>query len=155
MEIHISKMTLEDLNIIKDCLLEEFDDFWSYNVLKQELENNQNLNSQYFVAKLKEEVVGFVGILTIIDEVNIMNIVVRKNSRNLGIGSLLIENVINFSKQQKASLITLEVNENNLPAINLYKKYNFKQVGLRKKYYNNTNNAILMSLELNQGGKNK
>lgn len=155
MEIHISKMTLEDLNIIKDCLLEEFDDFWSYNVLKQELENNQNLNSQYFVAKLKEEVVGFVGILTIIDEVNIMNIVVRKNSRNLGIGSLLIENVIDFSKQQKASLITLEVNENNLPAINLYKKYNFKQVGLRKKYYNNTNNAIIMSLELNQGGKNK
>ena len=149
MEIHISKMTLEDLNIIKDCLLEEFDDFWSYNVLKQELENNQNLNSQYFVAKLKEEVVGFVGILTIIDEVNIMNIVVRKNSRNLGIGSLLLENVIDFSKQKKASLITLEVNETNLPAINLYKKYNFKQVGLRKKYYNNTDNAILMSLELN------
>lgn len=149
MEIHISKMTLEDLNIIKDCLLEEFDDFWSYNVLKQELENNQNLNSQYFVAKLKEEVVGFVGILTIIDEVNIMNIVVRKNSRNLGVGSLLLENVIDFSKQQKASLITLEVNETNLPAINLYKKYNFKQVGLRKKYYNNTDNAILMSLELN------
>ena len=149
MEIHISKMTLEDLNIIKDCLLEEFDDFWSYNVLKQELENNQNLNSQYFVAKLKEEVVGFVGILTIIDEVNIMNIVVRKNSRNLGIGSFLLENVIDFSKQKKASLITLEVNETNLPAINLYKKYNFKQVGLRKKYYNNTDNAILMSLELN------
>ena len=142
-------MTLEDLNIIKDCLLEEFDDFWSYNVLKQELENNQNLNSQYFVAKLKEEVVGFVGILTIIDEVNIMNIVVRKNSRNLGIGSFLLENVIDFSKQKKASLITLEVNETNLPAINLYKKYNFKQVGLRKKYYNNTDNAILMSLELN------
>lgn len=149
MEIHISKMTLEDLNIIKDCLLEEFDDFWSYNVLKQELENNQNLNSQYFVAKLKEEVVGFVGMLTIIDEVNIMNIVVRKNSRNLGIGSFLLENVIDFSKQKKASLITLEVNETNLPAINLYKKYNFKQVGLRKKYYNNTTNAILMSLELN------
>ena len=149
MEIHISKMTLEDLNIIKDCLLEEFDDFWSYNILKQELENNQNLNSQYFVAKLKEEIVGFVGILTIIDEINIMNIVVRKNSRNLGIGSLLLENVIDFSKQKKASLITLEVNEANLPAINLYKKYNFKQVGLRKKYYNNTDNAILMSLELN------
>lgn len=149
MKVHISKMTLEDLNVIKDCLFKDFDDFWSYNVLKQELENNKNLNSQYFVAKLEEEIVGFAGILTIIDEVNIMNIVVRKNSRNLGIGSLLLEKIIYIAKIQKANIITLEVNENNLPAINLYKKYNFKQVGFRKKYYSNTDNAILMSLEIN------
>ena len=44
--------------------------------------------------------------------------------------------------------MNLEVNENNTSAIALYKKYNFKQVGLRKKYYNNTDNAILMSLYL-------
>ena len=149
MEIHISKMTLNDLENIKDCLLKEFDNFWSYNVLKQELENIQNLNSQYFVAKFNEQIVGFAGILTIIDEVNIMNIVIRKNNRNLGIVSLLLEKIIDFSKQQNANLITLEVNENNLPAISLYKKYNFKQVGLRKKYYNNTDNAILMSFSLN------
>ena len=42
--------------------------------------------------------------------------------------------------------ITLEVNENNIPAINLYKKFNFEQVGLRKKYYNNADAAILMTL---------
>ena len=149
MKIHISKMTLEDLVVIKDHLFEDFDDFWSYNVLRQELENNQNLNSQYFVAKLEDEIVGFAGILTIIDEVNIMNIVVRKDSRNLGIGSLLLEKIIYVSKIQKAKIITLEVNENNLSAISLYKKYNFKQVGLRKKYYSNTDNAILMSLEIN------
>ncbi len=149
MKICISKMTLKDLNIIKDSLFQDFDDFWTYNILKQELENSQNSNSQYFVAKLEKEIIAFVGILTIIDEVNIMNIVVKKNSRRLGIGSLLLEKVIHFSKLQKSKLITLEVNEKNIPAINLYKKYNFKQVGLRKKYYNNTDNAILMSLELN------
>lgn len=149
MKIYISQMTLEDLNIIKDCLFKDFDDFWSYNVLKHELENSQNLNSQYFVAKLEEEIIGFAGILTIIDEVNIMNIVVRKDNRNLGVGSLLLEKIIDVSKKQKSNLITLEVNENNLPAISLYKKYNFKQVGCRKKYYNNIDNAILMSLELN------
>ena len=86
--------------------------------------------------------------MLIIDEVNIMNIVVRKNKRKLGIGSLLLNEIIRFSKIHSAASITLEVNEKNIPAIKLYEKYGFKQVGLRKKYYNNEDNAILMDLVL-------
>ena len=44
----ISEMNLQDLENIKDCLLTDFDNFWSYNILKQELENGK---SKYFVAK--------------------------------------------------------------------------------------------------------
>ena len=141
----ISEMNLQDLGDIKDCLLTDFDDFWSYNILKQELENGK---SKYFVAKQENEIVGFAGILLIIDQVNIMNIVVKKDKRNFGIGSLLLEEIIRYSKIHNATSITLEVNEKNIPAIKLYKKYGFKQVGLRKKYYNNEDNAILMDLVL-------
>lgn len=139
----ISKMNLQDLENIKDCLLTDFDNFWSYNILKQELENGK---SKYFVAKQENEIVGFAGILLIIDQVNIMNIVVKKDKRNFGIGSLLLEEIIRYSKIHNATSITLEVNEKNIPAIKLYKKYGFKQVGLRRKYYNNEDNAILMDL---------
>ena len=136
-------MNLQDLENIKSCLLTDFDDFWSYNILKQELENGK---SKYFVAKQENEIVGFAGILLIIDQVNIMNIVVKKDKRNFGIGSLLLEEIIRYSKIHNATSITLEVNEKNIPAIKLYKKYGFKQVGLRRKYYNNEDNAILMDL---------
>ena len=139
----ISEMNLQDLENIKDCLLTDFDNFWSYNILKQELENGK---SNYFVAKQENEIVGFAGILLIIDQVNIMNIVVKKDKRNFGIGSLLLEEIIRYSKIHNATSITLEVNEKNIPAIKLYKKYGFKQVGLRRKYYNNEDNAILMDL---------
>lgn len=139
----ISEMNLQDLENIKDCLLTDFDNFWSYNILKQELENGK---SKYFVAKQENEIVGFVGILLIIDQVNIMNIVVKKDKRNFGIGSLLLEEIIRYSKIHNATSITLEVNEKNIPAIKLYEKYGFKQVGLRRKYYNNEDNAILMDL---------
>ena len=44
--------------------------------------------------------------------------------------------------------ITLEVNEKNKPAISLYQKFDFQQVGLRKKYYHNTDNAVIMSVKL-------
>ena len=141
----ISEMNLQDLEDIKDCLLTDFDDFWSYNILKQELENDK---SKYFVAKQENEIVGFAGVMLIIDEVNIMNIVVRKNKRKLGIGSLLLNEIIRFSKIHSAASITLEVNGKNITAIKLYEKYGFKQVGLRKKYYNNEDNAILMDLVL-------
>ncbi|CDC31458.1 ribosomal-protein-alanine acetyltransferase [Clostridium sp. CAG:508] len=139
----ISEMNLQDLENIKDCLLTDFDNFWSYNILKQELENGK---SKYFVAKQENEIVGFAGILLIIDQVNIMNIVVKKDKRNFGIGSSLLEEIIRYSKIHNATSITLEVNEKNIPAIKLYKKYGFKQVGLRRKYYNNEDNAILMDL---------
>ncbi len=139
----ISEMNLQDLENIKDCLLTDFDNFWSYNILKQELENGK---SKYFVAKQENEIVGFAGILLIIDQVNIMNIVVKKDKRNFGIGSLLLEEIIRYSKIHNATSITLEVNEKNILAIKLYKKYGFKQVGLRRKYYNNEDNAILMDL---------
>ena len=139
----ISEMNLQDLENIKDCLLTNFDNFWSYNILKQELENGK---SKYFVAKQENEIVGFAGILLIIDQVNIMNIVVKKDKRNFGIDSLLLEEIIRYSKIHNATSITLEVNEKNIPAIKLYKKYGFKQVGLRRKYYNNEDNAILMDL---------
>lgn len=136
-------MNLQDLENIKGCLLTDFDNFWSYNILKQELENGK---SKYFVAKQENEIVGFAGILLIIDQVNIMNIVVKKDKRNFGIGSSLLEEIIRYSKIHNATSITLEVNEKNIPAIKLYKKYGFKQVGLRRKYYNNEDNAILMDL---------
>lgn len=93
---------------------------------------------------------GFAGILKIIDEVNIMNIVVRKDKRNEGIGSKLLDEIFKIAKQQKAQSITLEVNENNLPAIKLYQKFGFEQVGLRKKYYRNTDNAVIMSCQIGE-----
>lgn len=148
MEINITPMQLVDLDQIKDILLEEFDDFWTFSMLKQELENTNNLNSTYFVVKKTEEIVGFAGIIKIIDEITIMNIVVKKSKRKLGIGSALLQKLIDFSREQKATSITLEVNYKNEPAIALYQKFGFKQVGLRKKYYHNTDDAVLMTLSI-------
>ena len=59
----------------------------------------------------------------------------------------MLEELINLAKERKLKDITLEVNVNNIPAINLYKKYNFKEVGLRKNYYNNSEDAIIMTLK--------
>ena len=60
----------------------------------------------------------------------------------------MLEKLIKIAKERKLNSITLEVNTKNIPAINLYKKYNFKEVGLRKNYYKNCEDALIMTLEL-------
>jgi len=146
MDFKIDKMSLEDLISIKDILTTEFDDFWNYEILKSELESN---NSYFFVAKnISGEIVGFAGIKIILDEADIMNIVVKKDFRNNGIGALLLDYLISYSKSIDLKTITLEVNEINIPAIKLYEKFNFEKLGIRKKYYNGKNDAIIMSKKI-------
>ena len=139
--IEIKEMTSEDCKAIEDILQVEFDEFWTPSILKSELENNL---SKYIVAKKENQIVGFAGIIILPDDVEITNIVTRKNERKKGIGKLLLDKLIQMAFELKKD-ISLEVNEENLEAINLYKKANFKEVGIRKKYYNGIKDAIIMT----------
>lgn len=133
-------MTLTDLDYIKDNLISDFDDFWTYQILKEELESK---NSSYLVAKINNEIVGFAGIKIILDEADIMNIVTKKTYRNQGIGTLLLENLISLSKKLNLKTLSLEVSEENLPAIHLYRKFGFEYLGVRKNYYQDKNGYIM------------
>lgn len=144
MDIKIEKMTLTDLDKIKNILTTDFDDFWNYNILKDELEAK---NSHYVVAMLNNEIVGFAGIKIIIDEADIMNIVTKKAYQNQGIGTLLLEKLIYISQSLNLHSLSLEVNEENKTALHLYEKLGFEKIGIRKNYYKNKN-GIIMTLNL-------
>lgn len=141
--LKISNMTISDFENISPTLTSDFDDFWSCKTLYSELNNP---NSHYIVAKIHTEIVGFAGIWKSVDDVHITDIVVKKDFRKRGIGSLLLQKLISISKELKFKELTLEVNSNNEPAQKLYLKFGFKELGIRKKYYNNTDDAIIMTL---------
>lgn len=145
MDLKIEQMTLDTLNSIQNILFTDFDNFWTYSAFKQELNSE---NSYFIVAKNNGEIVGFAGIKVILDEADIMNIVVKKPFRHNGIGSVLLEHLISYAKNLNLKTVTLEVNEHNLSAIKLYDKFNFNHIGIRKKYYNGENDAIIMSKNL-------
>ena len=141
-KIEISTMMLNDLEQIKKNLQTDFDDFWNFKIFKEELANN---NSMYLVLRYENEIVSFGGIKIILDEADIMNIITKKDKRNQGFAKFLLNELITIAEEQNCKTITLEVDENNLPAINLYKDFDFKEVGKRKNYYKNGNTAILMT----------
>lgn len=143
--MEITNMTLEDFYEIEPNFNKDFDDLWEPRNLKSEL---SNLNSKYIVAKENGEIVGFAGIWFSVDDAHITNIVVHKALRHLGIGSKLLEKLIELGKAK--SSLTLEVNVKNENAQNLYLKYGFVNLGIRKKYYNNTDDAYIMTLNFNK-----
>ena len=144
--VEIEPMTIEDLEEIKEILQTDFDDFWNYNVFKGEL---QNPNSKYIKATINSVIVGFAGIWKAVDDIHITNIVTKKKLRSHGIANKMMEKLLEMAEREEGiNEITLEVNSNNIPAKKLYEKFNFNVVGLRKKYYNNTEDAIIMTKKL-------
>jgi len=120
---------------------------WSREMFSDELKSNI---AHYFVAiDGLDNIIGYIGMWKIIDEGHITNVAVSPNFRRRGIGDRLICELINKAKQLELVMLTLEVRKSNIPAQNLYSKYDFKEVGIRKKYYSDTNeDALIMTLEL-------
>ena len=98
--------------------------------------------SKVYVYEKDGEVIGFLHATVLYEMTDIINIVVSVEERRKGIASLLLDYLLS-EVSPTASIITLEVNENNEEAINLYKKFGFELINKRKNYYG-TETAYLM-----------
>ena len=96
----------------------------------------------------RQLIFGFAGFWFMADEAHITSIAVREKHRRRGIGELLLIPLIELAAELKAAMVTLEVRASNYAAQQLYSKYGFVQVGIRRGYYtDNGEDAILMTLE--------
>lgn len=103
--------------------------------------------SKYLIYSIDDKNIGFVDFSFIYDRIEINYIYVEKSYRNKNIASKLMDKLIEFAIDNKCINITLEVDESNDAAINLYKKYGFTIATIRKKYYGK-NDGYLMIREM-------
>ena len=117
---------------------------WTRDMLLSQLpdENHEFIAAEDESGKL----LGYVGMMCVLDEGYISNVAVDPACRRQGIGDLLIRELLARAEKRDLSFVTLEVREHNAPAIALYRKHGFSPVGLRKNYYEApVENAILMT----------
>lgn len=144
--IEITKMT--DAHISQIAGIEKlcFSDPWSENSIASELDNRL---SYWLVALDGNTVAGYIGSQSVLDEADMMNVAVHPDYRRQGIGEKLVLELANALNGKGIRGLMLEVRESNTPAISLYEKLGFVQVGLRKNYYRNPReNALIMRKEL-------
>ena len=103
----------------------------------EQLESQMKDVQHEFIAAISPEgnVLGYVGMMYVLDEGYISNVAVSPNHRRQGIADELIDRLCVICETLKLSFVTLEVRAGNGPAIALYEKHGFQRVGLRKNYY--------------------
>ena len=101
---------------------------------------NLNPNETIYIYKENNINKGFIHIQNGLDIIDLLNIIVKPEYQNQGIGSVLLKYIIDNKQDKK---IMLEVRSKKINAIKLYKKYDFKIINIRKNYYKD-DDAIIM-----------
>ena len=103
-------------------------------------------NAMFLVVEEKGRILGYCGLLTVLDEGDVTNVAVRRDRQREGIGNFLMESMIRLAEERGITMIHLEVRAGNETAIRLYERQGFVRDGLRKAYYTDpTEDAVLMT----------
>jgi ribosomal-protein-alanine N-acetyltransferase len=141
--INCSKLEPKDIKQV--ILLEE--QFLGESLGEEMILNElNNPNVCFLSAKDDEKVIGYIGAYTFDDSMEILNFVVDEAYQRQGVGSLLFNTLLNMYDKTKS--IVLEVRYNNEKGISFYKKNNFNVISIRKHYYKNGDDAIVMMKEI-------
>lgn len=143
--VQIREMQIDDLEQVMVIENENFSTPWTEAGFFSFLIRNDTL---FLVAEEDEQILGYCGAVTVLDEGDITNVAVVKNRRNQGIGSMLVDALIRETEKAGVSRLFLEVRVSNESAIHLYGKLGFETSGLRKNYYEApTEDALVMKRE--------
>jgi len=143
--ITIRSMSEPDLDAILTIEQVSYPKPWKREHFLQEIHSPLSFPS---VAVFDGTVIGYVCLMSLFEEAQIMNIAVAPQQRGQGVAAMLLEQSIVTARKCGAQLLILEVRVSNAVAIRLYERFGFVQFSLRKKYYANNEDALLMEKAL-------
>ena len=135
--------TMNAVHVAQIAALEKicFSDPWSERSIASELDNKLAF---WLVATEGETVAGYIGSQTVMEETDMMNVAVHPDFRRQGIAEALVSGLVERLKAMGSHCLTLEVRASNAPAIALYEKLGFAEIGRRKNYYRNPREDALI-----------
>ncbi len=148
--MRITDMRKEHLPDILQVEAESFSHPWTEAMFREELGGKFSV---YRVAEEAGRAVAYMGMWILADEGHITNVAVGRRFRRHGIAKALIADFVALAKERKLAFMTLEVRVSNSAAIALYQGFGFEEVGRRKNYYENQEDAILMTKFFDKNGE--
>lgn len=146
MHYRIEDVRTEHIPQIEDLERVCFSVPWTRQMLEKQMDGGSHI---FLAAVCSGEVLGYIGLMFVLDEGYISNVAVAPEKRRSGVANTLLTALEERGREKGLSFLTLEVRVSNAPAIALYEKHGFRQVGRRKNYYEHPReDAVLMTLEL-------
>ena len=103
--------------------------------------------ARYLVLLADGKLIGYAGSWNLLGELEVITVTIDPQWQGHGLGVYLFANLIAKGLGDGVEAATLEVRFNNEPALSVYKRFVFKAVGIRKKYYENRYDAIIMRVD--------
>lgn len=142
----IRNMALSDIGAVVEIEKNCFSQPWSEKSFEDSIQRDDTI---FLVCQEEANVMGYIGMYVSFDEASITNVAVSPLHRKKGCGEALILEAKKAAKERAVETIFLEVRVSNEPAISLYKKTNFQNLGIRKKFYEHpVEDAYIMSCAL-------
>lgn len=146
-EAVIREATISEVSSIMVLEAEGIDHPWTIDAIK-ELINDDNKLAVVAVNSDNQEVMGYIGVSTVIDEAEVGNLCVLGKYRRIGIATKIMDKLFEMLKERGIKTLFLEVNHDNYRAIALYEKMGFKAYGSRRDYYGPNKDADLYKFDL-------
>jgi len=143
-----SAMAPRDLTAVVDLERRAFSHPWSSEVFQRELRLSF---SKIVLARWQRVVVGYVCRWLTDDALEIQNVAVHPDWRRRSIGRRLVAIALDDGRAAGVRRALLEVRRYNQPAIVLYRSFGFREIGVRRRYYADGEDALLMELDLDGG----
>jgi ribosomal-protein-alanine N-acetyltransferase len=140
-KMEICRCSFKDLRKVYEVELESFDHPYPFPVFLNFLLREPN---GFLIAKMNDQIVGYIVGVTEKDIGTIDSIAVKKDYRRKSIGKKLLDSIIEYFKLKNISIINLQVRIDNYEAISFYEKNGFKKVKVLKNYYSDGCDAFLM-----------
>lgn len=141
----IRPMSKTDLDAVMTIEQESFPTPWRREHFEHEMSAPHSFP---FVAECNGIIVGYVCLMALFEEAQILDIAVAPEQRGRGMARLLMDHAISVARENDAEVLALEVRASNIAAISLYEMCGFVRTGLRQKYYEGREDAVLMELSL-------
>lgn len=137
----------KDLQEIEQIEKSLYKNPWNREAFLRDLENDIAFN---YVLEHEGVIIGYYGFWVMFDSVDITKVSIRKELQGKGLSNILMNDFFSRIKNLDIKTITLEVRVSNNKAINLYKKYGFKEIAKRKQYYDDLEDAYILQKEVNE-----
>ncbi|MEO7397769.1 MAG: ribosomal protein S18-alanine N-acetyltransferase [Ilumatobacteraceae bacterium] len=140
----IEPMRRRDLTAIQVIERQVYPQPWSVNVFANEIEMARQGHRYYICAHRAGQLVGYAGMMVVVDEGHVTNIATDPNRHREGIGRRLLADIAWEARRRQCSGLTLEVRLSNVAAQALYHQFGFEPAGVRQRYYENVEDAVVM-----------
>lgn len=138
----LREMTKDDILTVVKQEEEIFNSSLGYDMLYSELELNPY--AYYFVLEIDSKIQGYIGIWIVENNAEIINFYITKDYQNQGFGSMILKFILELCELSNVSTLSLEVRKSNEKAKIVYQKFGFQSSHIRKNYYSDGEDAIVM-----------